>query len=144
MVQNTDQKTLDLIKEVNKRKAEIALAEKPYWLTNCSFYYDENNKNNAVNIQVESSVKKLVSIAAFVLDKEESFKRAAVRLDIETPDFTWDGFTVDSWIEDLKMRINKIQVANKRKKLEMLESKLNAIISPKLRTELEELLTGFN
>ena len=47
----SDQKTLDLIKEVKNRKAEIARLTKPNWKTNCSFSYVEGNMNNSVNIR---------------------------------------------------------------------------------------------
>ena len=49
----------------------------------------------------------------------------------------WNGFSVNDWIDDIKTRINKVQIASKKVKLEHLESRLNAIISPELRAEME-------
>ncbi len=40
-------------------------------------------------------------------------------------------------MEDIKTRINKIQIVSKRKKLEELEARLNSIISPSLKAEME-------
>lgn len=138
MAKKTDQKTLDLIKEVNKRKAEISQLEKPNWQTNCSFSYIEGNQNCSVNIHVQTNVKDLISMAAFLRDKERSYNEAAVALGIEDPPaFAWSGFAVADWLEDIKTRINKIQIATKKRKLEALEARLNAIISPELRAQME-------
>lgn len=136
MAKKTDDKTLDLIKLVNQQKAEIAKAEKPNWNTNCSFSYAENS-SNVTNIHVEANIKNLICIASFLRDKENSYKETAKLLGVDAPEFTWDGFSTNDWINDIKMRINKIQITTKKKKLETLEARLNAIISPELRAELE-------
>lgn len=146
MAKKTDQKTLDLIKEVKKQKAEIAKLERPNWKTNCNFSYSEANLNGAVNLHVQNNVKELICIAAFLCDKERSYNEAVNQLGLgveNAPQFTWMSFTVADWIEDIKTRIAKIQIATKKKKLELLESRLNAIISPELRAEMElEAIAG--
>lgn len=144
MAKETDKKTQDLIKEVNKRKAEIAKLERPNYKTNCTFTYIEGNLTGLINIHVESDVKKLVSIAGFVLDQRESFRRAAEKLQIDrVPDFTWNGFSIEDWLNDIQTRINKIQISTKKKNLETLEERLNKIISPELRAEMElEAIAG--
>lgn len=137
MAKKTDQKTLELIREVKRRKEEISKAERPVWITNCSFSYSGGRHNDAINIHVEANVQNLVLIAAFLRDRERSYNEAAVELGAEAPPFTWGGFKVADWLEDLKARLNKIQIASKKKKLEELEARLNAIISPELRAQLE-------
>jgi hypothetical protein len=138
MAKKMDEKTLSLIKEVNKRKAEIASLERPNWKTNCSFSYIEDKIVYPINIHVESSVMKLVSIAGFLMERENSYKEAAEKfLGLEAPEFLWMGFSVEDWISDIKTRIDKIQIADKRKKLDTLESRLNQIVSPELRAKLE-------
>ena len=132
----TDTKTLELIKEVNRRKDEIAKAEKPNWITNCSFSYTEGS-SQAVNIHVEKDVRKLVKIVAFLRSQEAAYKAAVKELGVEAPGFKWDGFSVSDWVEDILTRINKVQIASKRQKLEVLESRLNSIISPELKAQLE-------
>jgi len=140
----TDKKTLELIDLVKRQKAEIARLEKPSFKTNCSFTYIEGTKSNAVNIHVETDVRKLISMAAFLLNQEENYKETAKLLGVENiPDFSWDGYPVAEWIEDLKTRINKVQIGAKRKKLEALEDRLKKIISPELQAELElEAIAG--
>lgn len=133
-----DSRTLDLIKLVKVQKAEIAKLDKPSYKTNCSFTYIEGRANDAVPLHAESDVKNLISYAAFLIDKERSYKATASELGVEVfPDFTWSGYTVADWLSDIKTRIAKVQIAIKKKKLEGLEARLNSIISPELRAELE-------
>ncbi len=134
----TDQKTLELIALVSRQKAEIALAEKPQYRTNCSFTYIEGNMNSATNIRVESDVKNLVLMVAFLQEKETGYQRAISTLGVdEAPAFSWNGFSVTDWVTDIRTRINNIQIGTKKKKLEALEARLNNIVSPQLRAELE-------
>jgi hypothetical protein len=134
----TDQKTLDLIALVAKQKSEISKAEKPNWKTNCSFSYVEGRAVDTISLHVETDVRKLIQIAAFLQDKETSYKRAATDLGVDTPpEFLWGNSPVADWIDDLKNRITKIQIGAKKKKLEALEARLNAIVSPELRAKLE-------
>lgn len=130
---SVDKKTLELIKQVKKQKAEIEKSDRPNWLTNCSY----NSNGKVTNIHVESSVPRLVEIAGFLLSQEEAFQKASDFLEIEPTKFLWDGYTVQEWLTDIKSRISKIQIGAKRKKLELLESRLNAIVSPELRAQLE-------
>lgn len=135
---STDKKTLELIQLVKTQKAEIAKLNKPSYKTNCSFSYDEGRSNNAVNIHVETDVRKLISFAAFLVSMEKSYKETAKLLAVEcVPDFTWNGYPTSEWLEDLKTRINKVQIGAKRVKLESLEARLKKIISPELQAELE-------
>lgn len=131
--QNVDKKTLELIKQVNKQKSEIAKLDRPNWLTNCSV--EINSKHT--NIHVEASIPKLVEIAGFLLVQEESFQKASDFLELEPSKYLWNGYAVSEWLTDIKSRIAKIRIGEKRKKLELLESRLNAIISPELRAQLE-------
>lgn len=137
--QTSDQLTLNLINEVKIRKAEIAkILAKPSYITNCTFSYNEGTLNGAINIHVENDVRKLVSIGAFLKGQASHYEETAKELGVEeAPKFTWGGFSVDEWLADLKTRLSKVQVAKKQKKLEALEARLNAIISPELRAQME-------
>lgn len=137
MAKTTDEKTLALINEVKIRKAEIAkLSKKTNWRTNCSFSFIEGTPGT--NLQVESNIKTLISMAAFVRDHEKSYNETATALGIDSPPvYTWCGFPAAYWCEDIKTRIGKLQITAKQKKLEILENRLNAVISPELRAEME-------
>lgn len=132
----TDERTLQLIQEVAKQKKEISKAENPKWITNCSFKAFEGAQS--VNLHVVSDLATLISIGARLREKERLYAETAAHLGLtEFPPFTWDGYKVEEWISDIKSRINKVQISLKKKKLEELESRLNAIVSPDLRAQLE-------
>jgi len=137
-VNDQNAQTLALIEEVKKQKVEIAKFERANWLTNCVFSYIENDTNKSISLHVASDLKELINIVAFLMAKSVDYNDAITMLNIEhAPKFTWCGFTVDDWVTDVKTRINKIQLSTKRKKLESLESRLSAIITPELRAKME-------
>lgn len=137
MAKETDEKTLKMIEQVAKQKKEIEKAERPNWITTCSFSYTENPAQ-ATNLHIEQNVRNLILIAAFLGEKELSYNAASQALGIDDPPkFTWQGYSSFEWYEDIKTRVNKIQIGAKKKKLEALETRLNAIISPDLRAQLE-------
>lgn len=132
----TDDKTLAIIREINKQKAEISKIEKPSWKTNCSFSYTEGG--TPFNLNVVADVSKLVSMAAFLINSENAYEEAKSRLDVsDAPAFSWLGFSIQDWLADIKARIDKVQIVSKKKKLEALEARASAIISPEKRAELE-------
>jgi len=132
----TDSKTLELIKKVQQQKQEIAKAERPNWVTNCSFSYIEGS-SKTVNLHVCRDVREMVCVVAFLKEREKSYISAVKELGVDAPEFKWNGFSVSDWVNDVKTRIDKVQIADKKKKLEALEDRLNKIISPELRAELE-------
>jgi hypothetical protein len=137
---NSDQQTLNLIRDVQSRKAEIAKAlAKPNYKTNMAFSYTEGEPNKLMNLHVLANLRELILIASFLRDKAVSYHVTALDLGLDTPypDFTWLGFGVSDWIEDIKVRVSRIQVNVKQAKLEALEKRLNSVISPELRAQME-------
>ncbi|CAE7860315.1 unnamed protein product [Symbiodinium microadriaticum] len=132
----TDAKTLELIKKVQQQKEEIAKAERPNWITNCSFSYTEGSAK-AINLHVCRDVLEMVNIVAFLNAREDAYKKAVKELGVDAPTFQWGGFSVADWKKDIKTRIDKVQITDKKKKLEALETRLNKIVSPELRAEME-------
>lgn len=133
----TNDKVLELIKDVKRRKEELGRIERPAWRTNCSFSYIEGSAST-FNIQVLNSVSDLVKIHAFLIEKKKAYDESAKVLEVNSlPKFQWNGFSFEDWTEDIRMRINKIQIGSKRKKLEEIETRLNAIVSPELRAQME-------
>lgn len=136
---NTDTKTLELIQEVKKRKQEIAaVMGSAAFKTNCSFTYQEGNMSNAINLHVTTDVRALVMIVAFLRERQAAYYSAGNDLGVEDlPEFTWNGYSFVDWFDDIRLRLNKIQIQAKKKKLEALESRLEKIVSPELRAEME-------
>ncbi len=133
-----DKKTLALIAEVKRRKEEIAQSERPTWRTNCSFSFSEGKQNDTVNLHVERDIQTLLKIVGFVNGKREEYEYAATVLGVENaPAFTWNGYSFDDWAADVKLRIGRVQLVAKRAKLQELETRLNAVVSPELRQQME-------
>lgn len=125
------QKLFDI---VQLKREEIAKAERPNWLTNCTFGYDETSKR--INIQVTNDVIVLAKILAFLYGKEGDFSKACTELGV-ADEFKWMGYTTDEWAEDLKTRVNKIQITKKKRDLELIEGKLDKLISPEMKAQME-------
>jgi hypothetical protein len=144
----SDKKVLDLIAEVNRQKEEIGKAERPVWATNCSFTFAFAGKTNDVfnsfNLHVVKDMQLLIRMASFIVATEKSYSETLQLLAIENiPEFKWDGFSKNDWLADIKLRINQIQIEEKKKKLAELEKRLNAIISPELKAQMEiEAISG--
>lgn len=133
---NDKQKLVDeLFSLLEKKKAEIAQAEKPNWVTNCSFPLSKNNSDR-LNIQVVAEPIQLVEALSILLEKEASFKSANTILG-EKATFKWGGFTVEEWTSDFKTRLSKINITNKKKELVDLESRLSKHISQEKRDEMD-------
>jgi len=141
MAQETDKQVLDLVNLAKKKKAEISKAEKPDWKTNCSFGYVAESSQR-MNIQTIADVDALVAILGFLLVQQSGYVEAAEALGVNS-EFKWLGFPVFDWQTDIQTRINKIQINKKKIELDVLEQRLNKLISPELRTKLElEEITG--
>lgn len=96
------------------------------------------NLSNSVNLHVVSNIRDLICMAAFLKDKEKGYTEAAKEFNVEeAPEFLWQGYKVADWLEDISMRITKIQITKKRQKLEAMEEKLNKLVSPETRAALE-------
>jgi hypothetical protein len=138
-----DAMVLELLKKVEEKKQQIGKAERPSWITNCSFGYDLNT-NARTNIQVETSLAALVNIHAFLAAKEEAFNasRKALGLTEKEATFSWLNFTTDQWNSDIQTRINGLKIKAKKDELATLEARVNALVSPEQRRaiELEKLV----
>ena len=134
-MKETDKKTRELFAIVQKKKSEIKAAEKPQWKTNCAFYFTESTKD-PFNLQITTDVEALIRALAFLYEKGASFQVAAKDLGVDAP-FSWHGYSTETWKVDIQARINKIQIEKKKKELEALEKRLDAILSPELKAEME-------
>ena len=136
-MENTqDEQVQKLFKIVQEKKAEIAKTEKPSWETTCSFRFNPTSAAEDTNIQTVNNVADLVRIAAFLIEKEAAHQKANEALGTSVK-FNWIGFSLAAWLTDLKTRVNKVEIAKKKKELETLETRLNALVSPEMRRKME-------
>ena len=119
MSANNDKLVQELTKIVNEKKTAIAKAERPNWNTNCAFRYSKDSAAS-INLQVCGNVEDLVNILGFLCEKRNAFNEAQKIIGTNL-EFKWFNFTFDDWAEDIKTRIDKIEITTKKKELEMLE-----------------------
>ena len=134
---NTKDEVIDKLLQVAKdKRKEIEQAEKPNWRTNCSFGYRPDTSERT-NLQIQTKVDTLVDIMAFLIEKRDGWEKARSILVLPYKQFTWQGFTYDDWYSDIISRINKINIAEKKKELDEIEGRLNKLVSPERREQME-------
>jgi len=132
----TDEKVKQLFNTVQEKKLAIEKAEKPCWETGGSFGYSANSAHDRVDVKTVTDVRKIVDMYAFLIDRKEKSEKSATELGVDYK-FTWLGFTIDEWKSDFQTRVNQISIQEKRKELAEIESRLNSIISPELKAQME-------
>ena len=125
-----------LIAIVQQKKEEISKAQKPSWVTNCSFGYDKDSAKR-INVQLTNDLDELAHALAFLMERKDSWKAAREILGLPETEFKWLGYTLEEWQEDFSTRISKVTVKEKQKELNQLEARLDKIISPEKRREME-------
>ncbi len=121
---------------LKEKKKEISATEKASWLTHCSFSENSNSVDNRVNIQTITDVNKLVDIYGFILTRYSFWIQSCENLKISLP-FRWMGYSFLNWESDIKTRISQIGLAEKRKELNILENRLDALITVDQRRVME-------
>lgn len=142
---SVDDAVLDLLRKVQQKKDEIAKASrKPAWKTNCSIGFtngfDAENKSDKiadrVNIVTVTDINRLAHIYMFVVQKEEALQRASVDLGVNL-DMVYQGYPFDAWKDDLKARAGQLGIEQKKRELDELDSRVNKLVSPDQRREME-------
>lgn len=136
VTKTTDEKVRELFNSVQEKKLAIEKAERPCWLTGGNFGFSANSAHDRTDVKTVTDVRKIVEMFAFLIDRKEKSENAAKELGVDYK-FTWLGFSVDEWKSDFQTRVNQISIQEKRKELAQIESRLNAIISPELKAQME-------
>lgn len=132
---NIDSKINELFQVLEKQKKDVEATEKAAskkWHTNCSLQF---MGQHPYNIQTASEDVLRNAVSQLLIHKDYA-KQAADVLNLPV-DNTFAGYTYDHWIEDCKTKIAKIQLRAKKEKLNQLEERLNAIVSPEQRRQME-------
>lgn len=145
MVQKTkDQIVLDMQEQVKSLRANIAKIEKPNWRTTASYKETPNSVSQPLHIINDPKI--LVGILASLNMRKDAHVAAAKELGVENYKFEHDGYAYQDWASDIKLRLDKINIAKEKAKLEMIEQRLSKLESPELKEqrELEELQALLN
>lgn len=135
-MENIDNRIQELFKKVELKKKEIKKIESSNWKTNCTFAFNPGSSERH-NIHVISDNSLLISILAFLLEKESFYNKAMEELGVTEPEFTWQSYSVLEWKQDLQSRLNKLNISKKKAQLNTLEEKLNGLVSPEVKRQLE-------
>lgn len=136
---DSDAKILELLGKVGAQKAEIAEIERPSYRTNRVFFFVEGDPSRPHNLAVTQDIAALLKMAAHVEAAAAAYAQACTSLmgSEECPPFTWCGYSLEDWQHDLRKRADQVRIKARREKLAQLEARLNAIVSPEKRRELE-------
>jgi len=130
-----DDRVLALFALLQSKKAAIASAEKPVYVTGGQFRYSES-MGQTIDLITERQIKKLADISDFLIGRSQYRAETNTKFGLDLP-FTWLGFTHAEWDADLTTRINILQLAKRKTELAELEARVDKVMSPELRQKLE-------
>ena len=131
-----DELVQELFDKVQSKKAALAQANKPCWNTSGSFGYSPSNPSGDINIKTLNDKRKIVDMLAFLMDRARAHSEAASALGV-TAAFSWQGFTLNEWKSDFQTRVDQLMYTEKKKELDQLEARLDAILSPEMKRTME-------
>jgi hypothetical protein len=135
MTDKIDSKIYELLNVLTEKKAEVERAEKESkksWVTNCSLTLPGSNP---VNIQTANETV-LVEIVANLLKHRDYTNEAEDLLGLPHSNKI-AGYAFSSWIEDCQKRLAVISLTTKKQALSALEKRLDGIVSPEQRRQME-------
>lgn len=119
--------------KVDDLKVQIAKS----WKTNGSFL--QLGATTPTNIQTAST--ELIEDLSVQLCVIESGKKAAEERLGRSIEARYRGYSVDDWFNDFQKRLATINIREEEKQIELLEQRLNQVLSPEERRRIEvELL----
>ncbi len=132
---SADEVIMELLAKVKTKQAEIKKLGKPSWKTSCTIGFTEA-LSDRVNIQTVTDREKLVAIYSRLLTLEDNWDVANkdLGLDIEP---THQGKPVADWKADVATRVGQLTIETKKQELKKLEERLDKIVSPEKRREME-------
>ena len=129
-----DELIKELLGKVEDQTAALGKKPRGTWVTNGVFKYSQN-PNDSFNINVVTDFSHFAHALGILLLKKEFFERACKVLGI-TATFKWDGYTVDEYEEDFKMRISVVEYDTRKRQLEATKQKLQGLVSDEAKTEM--------
>lgn len=117
------------INAINDRLKQIKTSTQINYKTNGEIKWEKIVAEN-INIFRCTDISLLISINAFLTVEFSSYENSAKELRLETyPAFTWLGFPIESWKNDISVRISQIMASEKILKLEKLKTTLESYMS---------------
>lgn len=127
----SDVKIQKLIDSVNKKKEEIKNISAYSYKTNCAYIED----GKTINLQV-LDINAIAMKLAFLRRCSEDLAQIEKELGIKILKQI-GNYSIADWDSDMCYIIKKKGLEQKRKELSDLENKLNKLVSPELRRQME-------
>ena len=130
-----DEKIQTLLKTIENKKEKMGKRPRATLHTNGLFLMPNDDRYNLNTISDEEV---LIEMLRVLLMNKSYRDEACKRLGVEdVKEFTWQGFTLDDWEHDLKLRASMVMWDKENKKLALLEKKLKELVSEETKTQME-------
>jgi len=139
-MEEQDQLIKNLMEKASKKEAEIGKIQNYSNQTNLSFPLERGTAKGSVNLNVVNNAETLVELTAILLKESEACSEAAKLLGVSY-DFSWGGFEKREWLDDIRNRIDTINLRKKKAELKEIKDVLNSLLSPEAKKmkQLEEI-----
>jgi len=114
---------------VEQKKKALKAVNEPN-VTNMTFGFTESQSDRQ-NIAVQP-IEWIVKALAWLIMMKECWEKSTAILGVKV-EFKWLGYTYAEWEKDLSRRVNKINLATEKAKLEQMEAKLEELLSPEAK-----------
>ena len=133
----TSRKALLMIEQVKAKKAEIKDVKEYGYQTSMTFSYTEGRQADTINLRASDiDLETLLKVAGFLHQQHQGYARAAALYEIvDFPKMMWQGYTIHQWWKDIGLCIKVLRLNDEQYKLEILERRLDAVISPELHPQ---------
>lgn len=130
---NNDNRIKELIEIIEQKRVSLGTKPKTSWNTNGIFKFNESKH---INLNTVYDPNIIVSALSHIIMHNSSSIEASKILGVDNVVIEYDGYCLDDWISDFKLRINQINWAFEKKELDKKEEQLKSLISEDARTEM--------
>ena len=131
---SNDDRIKVLLDAVELQQSQLGRKPRASYETNAIFRYDDKRH---LNINTVKNPNVLVEALAFLLEKQARSQEAAGLLDVSLSTFQWNGYSTEDYANDFKRRIEIINFAVRKTKLDATKKKLKTLVSEEARTGME-------
>lgn len=95
-------------------------------------------EDGGVNLATINDMKTLIRVAGQIKQQKKQYEEIVKQFSIEkAPEFTIGIYSVEDWLSDIELQINKLNIKVKEEVIKKLEERLESIMSPELKAKRE-------
>jgi hypothetical protein len=123
-----------LFDKAKQKRAAIDKVKRAEYKTNQIFSWDDTLRNTS-NLNI-MSIRELTNVLSKLCCERNNWNEANKLLCINTK-FEWCNHSFEDWLHDIKNKVDNLNIRTKVKELNVLEAKLDKLISPEMKRKLE-------